>query len=103
MGIEISEELGRKPLSMDLNERHPFDVELMRLAPGQTPYPYHSHSAQWEFYYVLAGQGLVRHKDGTTEITADDSFLFQPDEPHQLKNNGNEELLDFVIAANPIS
>ena len=41
----VSEALGRKPQSMDLNERHPFDVEILRLAPGKTPYPYHSHSA----------------------------------------------------------
>src|SRR5262249_26357808 len=46
-GKEVSEALGRKPQSTDLNERHPFDVEIVRLAAGQTPYPYHSHSAQW--------------------------------------------------------
>src|SRR5436305_9137134 len=46
-GKEISEELGRKPKSTDLNERHPFDVEICRVPPGKTPYPYHSHSAQW--------------------------------------------------------
>jgi len=28
-GKEISEELGRKPESTDLNERHPFDVEIL--------------------------------------------------------------------------
>ena len=27
-GKEVSEALGRKPLSTDLKERHPFDVEL---------------------------------------------------------------------------
>src|SRR5438128_2639215 len=47
-GKEISEELGRKPDSTDLNERHPFDVEICRIPPGKTPYTYHSHSAQWE-------------------------------------------------------
>src|ERR1043166_5516666 len=30
-GKEVSEELGRKPQSTDLNERHPFDVEGMAL------------------------------------------------------------------------
>jgi len=40
-GKEISEELGRKPDSTDLNERHPFDVEICRIPPGKTPYTYH--------------------------------------------------------------
>jgi hypothetical protein len=43
----ISMELGRKPESTDLNERHPFDVEILRIPPGKAPYVYHSHSAQW--------------------------------------------------------
>src|SRR5262252_2570447 len=79
-GKEVSEALGRKPLSMDLNERHPFDVEICRIAPGKIPYPYHSHSAQWEFYHVISGTGLVRHKDGTTEIKMGDAFIFPPGE-----------------------
>ena len=101
-GKEISEALGRKPLSTDLKERHPFDVELIRVAPGKTPYPYHSHSAQWEFYHVVSGKGVVRHKDGTTNIEAGDAFIFAPDEPHQLTNNGGEDLLVLVVADNPV-
>jgi len=99
---EISEALGRKPLSTDLNERHPFDVEMMRLAPGQTPYPYHLHSAQWEFYLVISGKGVARHKDGITPIGPGDAFIFQPGEPHQVSNNGTEDLCLYVVADNPI-
>jgi len=101
-GKGISEALGRDPLSTDLKTRHPFDVEIIRLAPGQIPYPYHSHSAQWEFYYVVSGKGSARHKDGTTPIEAGDAFIFQPDEPHGFMNDGSEDLLIFVIADNPI-
>jgi uncharacterized cupin superfamily protein len=101
-GKQVSEALGRKPLSTDLKERHPFDVEILRVPPGKTPYPYHSHSAQWEFYHVIAGSGVVRHKDGTTPIQAGDAFLFEPDQPHQLTNNGSEDLVVYVIADNPI-
>ena len=36
-GKEVSEELGRKPQSTDLNERQPFDVEICRIPPGKTP------------------------------------------------------------------
>ncbi len=101
-GKEISEELGRKPQSSDLNERHPFDVELCRIPPGKTPYPYHSHSAQWEFYHVISGSGLVRHKDGTTPIEPGDAFIFKPGEPHQITNNGTADLVLYVVADNPM-
>ena len=87
---------------MDLNERHPFDVEICRIPPGKTAYPYHLHSAQWEFYHVLSGKGLVRHQDGTTPIDSGDAFIFKPNEPHQLTNNGSEDLVFYIVADNPI-
>jgi uncharacterized cupin superfamily protein len=101
-GKEISEELGRKPQSTDLNERHPFDVEISRIPPGKTPCPYHSHSAQWEFYHVISGKGTVRHKDGTTPIETGDAFIFKPGEPHQFINDSAEDLVLYVVADNPI-
>ena len=101
-GKEVSEELDRKPESTDLNERHPFDVEICRIPPGQTPYPYGSHSAQWEFYHVISGSGVVRHKDGTTPIESGDAFIFKPGEPHQLINNSTQDLILYVVADNAI-
>ena len=101
-GKEVSEALGRQPRSTDLMERHPFDVEIVRIPAGKMPYPYHLHSAQWEFYQVLSGKGQVRHSDGTTAIQPGDAFLFKPGEPHQLINDGLEDLTLFVVADNPI-
>src|ERR1700744_4216056 len=68
-GKEISEALGRNPALTDLWERHPFDVEILRVPPGKSPYPYHSHSAQSEYYQVISGRGIVRHVDGSSTIT----------------------------------
>ena len=85
-GKEISEALGRKPQSTDLNERHPFDVEILRIPPGKIPYPFHSHSAQWEFYHVISGRGLARHQDGKTPIEAGDAFIFGRGEPDEFIN-----------------
>jgi uncharacterized cupin superfamily protein len=99
---EISVALGRVPASTDLMKRHPFDVEILRLKPGQTPYPYHSHAAQWEFYHVLSGRGLVRHKGGKTRIKPGDAFIFPPDQPHGLHNDGRENLVICVVADNPV-
>jgi uncharacterized cupin superfamily protein len=101
-GKQISEALGRRPESLDLNERHPFDVELARIPPGATPYPYHSHSAQWEFYHVVSGSGIVRHADGTTAIAAGDAFIFRPGEAHGFTNDGSVDLVMYVVADNPV-
>jgi uncharacterized cupin superfamily protein len=101
-GKQVSEALGRKPTSTDLMERHPFDIEILRVPPGKAPYVYHSHSAQWEFYHVISGRGSVRHKDGTTPIEAGDAFIFKPGEPHQVTNDGSEDLVLYVVADNPI-
>src|SRR5438094_4433032 len=97
-GKEISEELGRKPDSTDLNDRHPFDVAILRIPPGKAPYSYHSHSAQWEFYHVISGSGVVRHKDGTTTIEAGDAFIFKPGEPHQTTNDNIDHMMHYVEA-----
>ncbi len=99
---EISVALGRKPLSLDLKERHPFDIEICRIPPGKKNWPYHSHSAQWEFYHVISGQGFVRYADGTTPIEAGDAFIFEPGQPHQLTNDGAQDLILYIVADNPI-
>ncbi|HVN70373.1 MAG TPA: cupin domain-containing protein [Candidatus Binatia bacterium] len=101
-GVQISEALGRNRHSTDLLERHPFDVEILRIPPGKAPYPYHSHSAQWEFYHVISGSGTARHHAGTTPIAAGDACIFKPGEAHQFFNDGGEDLVIYVVADNPI-
>jgi uncharacterized cupin superfamily protein len=101
-GREISIALGRDASSANPKDRHPFDVEIMRIPAGQSPYPYHSHSAQWEFYHIISGRGVVRHEGGTTAIETGDAFIFPPDEPHQFHNDSAEDLIVYVIADNPI-
>lgn len=101
-GKQISIALGRVEGSTDLKERHPFDVELLRVPPGKKPYPYHSHSAQWEFYHIVSGRGEVRDPEGLTPVGAGDAFLFPPDIPHQFTNTGSEDLVVIVVADNPL-
>lgn len=98
----ISQALGRDPSSLDLSKRHPFDLEWNRMPPGKRNFPYHAHSAQWELYLIISGEGSVRHKDGVTEVEGGDAFIFGPDEAHQLANSGKEDLIYYVIADNPI-
>lgn len=94
--------LGREPQSLDLMQRHPFDVEICRIPPGKSSCPFHTHSAQWEFYHVISGRGTVRHAEGTTPIETGDAFVFTPGEPHQLINDSDAELVIYIVADNPI-
>jgi uncharacterized cupin superfamily protein len=98
----ISHALGRELTSTDLKERHPFDIEICKVPAGMTHCPYHSHSAQWEFYLVISGAGTVRHEGGTTPIGPGDSFLFKPGEAHQLIGDPAQDLVLYVIADNPV-
>ena len=101
-GKDLSAALGWDAQSADARARHPFAVEILRLAPGQTPYAYHSHAAQWEFYHVISGRGVVRDDAGRTPIEAGDAFIYGPGEPHQLINDSSEDLVIYVVADNPI-
>ena len=98
----IAEALGRDPSSLDLAKRWPFDLEWNRVLPGKSNFPFHAHSAQWEMYLVISGNGSVRHKNGTTQVVAGDVFIFGPNEPHQITNSGDVDLIYYLIADNPI-
>ncbi|MBV8246249.1 MAG: cupin domain-containing protein [Candidatus Eremiobacteraeota bacterium] len=101
-GKQVSEALGRERDSTDLLRRHPFDVEIQRVQPGKTTCPYHTHSHQWEFYHVISGRGYARHEGGTTQIVSGDAFIFKPGEAHAIGNDGEEDLIIYCVADNPI-
>lgn len=84
----ISEALGRQPSSNDFLQRHPFDVE--------------PHSAQFEYYQVIIGEGVVRHADGETSVLVGDAFLFKTGEPHQIRNDSDSDLELLIVADNPV-
>jgi Uncharacterized conserved protein, contains double-stranded beta-helix domain len=101
-GKELSIALRQASGSDGASHNHPFDVEILRIPAGQTPYLYHSHSAQWEFYFVLSGTGSVRDETGNTPIVTGDAFIFGPGEAHQLFNDTSEDLVICVVADNPV-
>jgi uncharacterized cupin superfamily protein len=102
-GKQVSEALGRDPKSTDPFKCHPFDVEIQRIGPGKLPWPYHSHSHQWEFYHVISGSGYVRDDTGTTPIVQGDAFIFKPGEAHVVGNDGKVDLVLYMVADNPFN
>ena len=80
---------------------HPFEAMLLRVPPGQRPWPYHFHASQWEFYFVIEGSGEMRLEEETVPIRAGDAMMCPPGEAHQLHNTGESDLLVQIIADNP--
>jgi uncharacterized cupin superfamily protein len=101
MDREISVALGREPESTDLMKRHPFDVEICRIPAGKTVCPFHSHSAQWEFYHVISGTGTVRETDANTPVGPGDAFIFAPGIAHTISSDAAGDLVLYVVADNP--
>ncbi|MEW6751260.1 MAG: cupin domain-containing protein [Candidatus Latescibacterota bacterium] len=96
-------ERGRRHLSVALGNvegsRHPFDVELTRVPPGAAPCPVHSHSALWEFFLIVAGQGEVSRNGETFAVRPGDCFMQPPGTQHRVRNaSATEDLLFYVIA-----
>ncbi|HEY2102053.1 MAG TPA: cupin domain-containing protein [Chthoniobacterales bacterium] len=100
---DVSIALGREPQSLDLRKRHPYDLAYVRIPPGASYCPYHSHIAETELYLVISGRGTVRDESGITEVVAGDAFIFHPHEAHQLSNGGSEDFAYYVIADNPFN
>ena len=99
---EISIALGREPESLDLAKRHPFDLTLVRIPPGKSYCPYHSHGAESELYLVISGRGRVyATRMAHPKLFPETPSSFGPGEAHQLTNNGTEDFAYYVIADNP--
>jgi uncharacterized cupin superfamily protein len=98
---ELSIALGAKRRTPVGLGGHPFDLELGRFAPGESGCPYHSHSSQWELFFILQGRGSVRTPQGTLEVQAGDLVLQEPGDAHQLRNTGTDELEYLLVADNP--
>lgn len=99
----ISEALAGVNGSGKSGQAQPFAVELIRVPVGAMDHPYHSHSAQWEVYLVIAGRGQVRTSDGSTDVREGDCLVHPPGEPHQITNTGATDLVYYIIADNPLS
>ena len=57
---------------------------------------------QSELYLVLSGSGKFRSPDGLTELTVGDAVYCGPGESHQTINDGEKDLVFYIIADNPV-
>jgi uncharacterized cupin superfamily protein len=75
--------------------------QIGRLPPGSAFCPYHWHTAEEEFFYVIRGAATLRTPDGERTIAAGDfaAFPVGPAGAHGVRNHTNEPC-DILMVAN---
>ena len=73
---------------------------FFNVTPGKTAFPYHTHSANEEMIYIIAGLGLLRLGKDEIAVSAGDVIACPPgsDYPHQLINTGTADLTYLVVS-----
>ena len=86
----ISDKLGAEKLG----------YAVVRLAPGKRAWPYHSHHAIEEFFYIIEGEGTLRHAGEEFSLRAGDFVCSPPDpeQPHQIVNTSAATLSYIALS-----
>ena len=74
---------------------------MIRVAPGQTVRPAHSHPNGEEAIYILTGNGRVMIDGKVEHVTAGAAVLFPQGKIHMLQNSGTEEMKVVCFFAPP--
>lgn len=65
---------------------------VIRVAPGETVRPAHSHPHSEELIYILTGSGKVMIEGEVGEVRAGTAVLFEEGKVHMLRNTGTDEM-----------
>ena len=91
----------RGPVSARIGARK-LGYAVIRLQPGKRAWPYHAHYVIEEMFYVISGEGTLRHADEEYPIRAGDfiSSPADPNQPHQIINTSDGELVYVALSGN---
>ena len=67
-------------------------VCVIRVLPGETVRPAHSHPNSEELIYIINGSGKVMIEGEVGEVKKGSAVLFEQGKVHMLKNTGAEEM-----------
>jgi uncharacterized cupin superfamily protein len=67
-------------------------VCVIRVMPGETVRPAHSHPNSEELIYIITGSGKVMIENEVGEVRAGSAILFEQGKIHMLKNSGDVEM-----------
>lgn len=67
-------------------------VCVIRVMPGESVRPAHSHPHSEELIYIIKGSGRVMIENEVGNVMEGSAILFEQGKIHMLKNTGNEEM-----------
>jgi|SRR5690625_602165 len=67
-------------------------VCVIRVLPGESVKPAHSHPKSEELIYIINGSGKVMIEDEVGDVRAGSAILFEKGKIHMLKNTGDLEM-----------
>ncbi len=67
-------------------------VCVIRVLPGETVRPAHSHPNSEELIYIMTGSGKVMIEGEVGEVRAGSAILFEQGKVHMLRNSGDIEM-----------
>lgn len=76
---------------------------MIRVAPGETVRPAHSHPNGEEAIYIITGSGRVMIDGRVHAVQAGSAVLFPQGQIHMLQNSGAEEMKVVCFFAPPSS
>jgi quercetin dioxygenase-like cupin family protein len=76
---------------------------VIRVAPGQTVRPAHSHPNGEEAVFIISGSGRVMIEGDVQPVRAGSAVLFPQGAVHMLQNSGTEEMKVACFFAPPSS
>lgn len=76
---------------------------VIRVGPGKRAWPYHAHRNLEEMFFILSGQGTLRHGGEEFPLRAGDFVCSpaDPDQPHQIVNTSDDDLTYIALSNQP--
>lgn len=92
-------EADRAPVSPLVGARK-LGYAVIRVRPGKRAWPYHAHYAIEEMFYVISGNGTLRHADKEYPLRSGDFICSpaDPEQPHQIINTSDDDLVYIALS-----
>ena len=73
--------------------------QIVKFLPHTTIEP-HYHEKVREIFYIRSGNGIIRFNGQENRAKADDIFLCEPKDVHEIINDADEELVILIFKTN---